>query len=86
METGDCTVLLSPGDRNGVEPIHEAAATDCLETLKFLLKKGAKLTATDHRGRTPVHKVRYSYHMYSAILVNEDELPMDNLHKCSVLY
>ena len=46
------------GDINGVEPIHEAAAANRLETLQFLLKKGAKLTAPDKKGQMPVHKVK----------------------------
>ena len=45
------------GDRHGQEPIHEAASANCLDILKLLHKKGARLTATDKKGQTPVHKV-----------------------------
>lgn len=45
------------GDKNGEQPIHEAASVDCLVTLQFLLKKGAKINAADSKGQTPLHKV-----------------------------
>ena len=48
--------LLLPGDNDGVLPIHEAASGNQLKCLQFLLKKGAKRTATDKKGQTPLHK------------------------------
>ena len=61
--------LLSVGanvnqeDANGDTPLHLAAAacpvgrnSDMLDTVNFLLRKGAKIDATDERKRTALHQ------------------------------
>ncbi len=45
------------GDKKGIQAIHEAASSDHLHCLQFLLKKGGKVSAEDHGGKTPLHKV-----------------------------
>ena len=45
------------GDNDGIQPVHEAASAEQLKCLQFLLKKGARRTATDKKAQTPLHKV-----------------------------
>lgn len=44
------------GDNDGVQPVHDAAGANQLQCLQFLLKRGVKITSSDNRGETPMHK------------------------------
>ena len=50
-------MFVSAGDHNGIQPVHEAAMTDQLACMRFLLKKGGRTLALDGEGRTALHKV-----------------------------
>ena len=57
----DNAIDILSGDHIGDQPIHDAAKNDHLPCLKLLLKKGAKLHASDNHKRGLLHKVAMSH-------------------------
>ena len=51
----DCDVTI--GDRNNALPIHLSASKNKRECVKFLVRQGASLQATQKDGKTAVHLV-----------------------------
>ena len=51
----DCDITI--GDKTGQLPIHYAAANNRLDSLRFLIKQGNSLEATQATGRAPTHVV-----------------------------
>ncbi len=52
----DCDITI--GDKSGALPIHYAASNNRLDCLRFLIKQGNSVDATQANGRTPSHIVR----------------------------
>ena len=50
--------IIFAGDSSGSLPSHDAAYHDKLQCLKILIKKGAKSSLQDDKGRNVLHKVR----------------------------
>lgn len=49
-------------DKNGLLPVHFAAAHGYLDILQFLASKGADLEAEDPKGRQPLHHAVLGQH------------------------
>ncbi|HNI94438.1 MAG TPA: ankyrin repeat domain-containing protein, partial [Leptospiraceae bacterium] len=46
--------------KNGNTPLHNAAESDDLDTVKYLIEKGADIRIKDKDGNTPLHKAAES--------------------------
>lgn len=55
------TLLLEKGadpnvqDKQGITPVHDAARTGFLDTLRVLVEYGASVNIPDHSGALPIH-------------------------------
>jgi ankyrin repeat protein len=47
--------MINQRDSHGRTPLHDACASGCPESVNYLLKAGADITAVDNNKRTPLH-------------------------------
>jgi len=51
----DFGAKIDDGDNNGVTPIFYAMQSEKLDCVELFIERGANLSLTDLRGRTPLH-------------------------------
>ena len=66
----DCDITL--GDNNGYLAVHHAAKQNKLDCMRFLIKQGTSLEATQADGKTPAHVVGGSFLALFAIEMLSD--------------